>query len=989
MLNNSVGYILPLLGIFCLNFLGHSWLCSLEVKSGSARESVRIPTKLLFSTSLRLKRYLLRSVLVLIGLMGSQLPGEAENVDSLYIMYMNTTPQLKSETANKILGQLHSSQICDTVLQFSAKDKPAAIDPYVHYWMSEYYYSHGQYGESLDAGNRSQAIIETINDDRFKSDILTSIGNAQIKLGNYDDALKTALMAYKLDKKLKDDKLISNDLSSFASIYLSVQQPELGIKYIEKSIELERKLNRPEKLAVRLGIASELYLLLGDMNKAMAAIEEAYNIDKMSGKPEKVAIRLVQKGAILEKMSNLNEARATILQALPALGKANNAYSLAIAYNQLGKIEMKLGNRDEAINYYKNALEQSIKCGSPVAERKAEHGLWETMRDTNPNVAMLHLERYTSLNDSLTSSSIAAQLNVMETTNEFLEETELDKKNEYMGNLVKWGGFSLVILLTATLAGLFLTWRKNKKALKIQRQTEEIRSHFLANITNELQTPLTIVMSAGQQLLEGGKTSADESKHIGEVIMRHGKSMLGLVNQILNIEKSKADIDEPDLRRGNIVMFVRMLVENFTNEANQHLVTLEFSSPVNTVIMDFSTHHIRTIIHSLISSAIKFTPRNGRITVGVTAPMDDKISLIVKDTGKGIPVEELGRIYEPFYQSLNGDDAVDTAITLSLVNQLVQAMNGTITVDSQPGKGTTFTITLPYKHVPGDDSLTEESSHQLTEELIRQTGDSNGKPLVFIVENTEDVAFFIASRLSKEYELRFARDGREALKNAQSLVPSLIITDITMPVMDGKQLMRQVRDNESLCHIPIIAMTSDSSELERMACIEAGADYVLVKPFMSSELLIIANHLINQRSVMRDRLAKTNSNINNESSSVQMSKEDKEFINRLIDVIHAHMAQEDIDMEHIAAALSLSRKQLRTRVMAITGLTPVAYVLQVRLNQARHMIANEDESLTTIAGKCGFQNLSHFSKAFKQQFGVSPLQFRKNMDDIGNTPLKT
>ena len=183
--------------------------------------------------------------------------------------------------------------------------------------------------------------------------------------------------------------------------------------------------------------------------------------------------------------------------------------------------------------------------------------------------------------------------------------------------------------------------------------------------------------------------------------------------------------------------------------------------------------------------------------------------------------------------------------------------------------------------------------------------------------------------------------------------------------------------------LPVIAGNVATGEGTR-DLIEAGADAVLVKPFYSDELRTLARHFINQRSILREQFTSTGSSLAADNN-VQRSKDDQEFINKLIDVIHAQMAKEDIDMEHIAAALQLSRKQLRTRVMAITDLTPVAFVLQVRLNYARRLISTQDISLTTIASKCGFQNLSHFSKAFKQQFGVSPLQFRKTNSEF-NTP---
>ena len=217
------------------------------------------------------------------------------------------------------------------------------------------------------------------------------------------------------------------------------------------------------------------------------------------------------------------------------------------------------------------------------------------------------------------------------------------------------------------------------------------------------------------------------------------------------------------------------------------------------------------------------------------------------------------------------------------------------------------------------------------------------------------------------------------------MVPDLIITNMKMPVMDGRQLIEHVRKNKSLNHIPIIAMTTSTSDQERMACIRAGADAVLVKPFNSDELRLLTGQLITMRSLLRERYVKSAPAVTpTESGTKKMSNEDKEFINRLIDIIHAHMAKEDlvIDIDNISAALSLSRKQLRSRIAAITGMTAVAFVLQVRLNYAQRLITTDDAPLTTIAKRCGFQTLSHFSKAFKQQFGISPQQFRKNIDGI-------
>ena len=728
-------------------------------------------------------------------------------------------------------------------------------------------------------------------------------------------------------------------------------------------------------------MASELYLLNEEPDKAMDAIKEAYEIDHKNGRKERAAVRLIQKGAILEHLSQLDEARATILKALPELEKDHYAYSLAVGYNQMGAIDQKLGDINAANAWYNKALEQSILCGSPKVERIAERGLWETMRKSNPNVALIHLERYTVLTDSIFNEMASMQMEVLETTITNNEKDELDKQSQHINNLLKWGGLALVLMLIAMLGGLFASWRRGRKTLQLQRQTQELRRNFFTNITNQLQTPLTVVLGAGQEMLKEGKTSADENKRLGEMIVKHGKNMLELVNQLLDIEKVRVG-DQPEFKQGDIVMFVGLLVDNFANAANEKLINLQFSSPANTMMVVFAPDYIRKIVHGLITNAIKFSPRNGNIQVRLSSPESGKMRLIVSDNGNGIPANERDRVFNPFTQSQLGDEGLETAVDLSLVNQLVQAIQGTITLDTEEGVGTTFTVDFPVQMVEEQSETAEPSSSaNFADDLNKSTGMKRQRPLVFIVDDNEDVAFFIANHLKDSYDLRFAHDGREALNNALELVPALIITSQRMPVMSGKDLIRRVRTNNTLSHIPVIAMTSDTSEQERLSLIEAGADAVLVKPFNSSELVLTTKHLIKQTARLRDRISKTI----NVSKISSVSKEDKDFTNRLVEVIHAQLAKGDINMSHIAAAMNLTSKQLRTRVMAVTGLTPVAYILQVRLNYAQRLIANEDTSLTTVASKCGFQNLSHFSKAFKQQFGVSPTQFRKNHDNINPT----
>ena len=912
----------------------------------------------------------------------SCLHSKGEAIDSLYHIYSYSDKTHKANAAHVLTQEIHNKGLISTPIPIKKSMSEKEIDAKVHYCMAEHFFDKDDFETSLEMGMKAYELIDNIKEMNLKSDLMAIIANANFRMGNYDEALKAELVAYQIDKELNDNELISSDLNMLSIIYLAVKHPKPGIHYIEKAIAIERKNQQSNKLSSRLGIASELYLLNNEPDKALATIEEAYTLDLKDQRSEKAAIRLVQKAAVLEQMSRLDEAQSVLKKALPMLEKNEFRYSLAMCYSQMGDIANKKGNNKEAQDYYKKALSLSIKCSAPIIEQKAERGLWETMREENPSVALLHLERYAALSDSMHNKIMTARLRLLEEAVPPSElPVDLNGNSRDTRSPLLWSALFLGLMFVVAVGGLFYAWRKTKNALELQHQTQEMRKHFITNITNELQTPLTVIMNAGQELQERQRSNAEVNKQIGNIIVKHGDKMLDLVNQLLDIEKVRSKIEQPELKLGDIAMFTRMLVDNYSESAQQQQVQLSFSSPIKSLNVVFAPEYIRKIVHKLIANALKFTPQNGSINVSLEQLESNVMRLIVTDTGKGIPKNEISHLFEPFYQSRNGDDAVGTGLELSLINQIVKTMNGTIKVESELNQGTSFIIDFPVQPGNGADDETAIQSPSYAEQRLLPAPETTQKPLVFIVENNADVGFFIANNLRDSYNLRFARDGHEAYINAQDLVPDLIITNLMMPVMDGKQLIRKLRANPSLNHIPIIAMTTSTAALERMSCIEAGADAVLVKPFNSSELRLLAHHLIKQRSALREQFTKKGTSDSTETPESKMSKEDKKFLNKLIDVIYAQMAKDDIDMEHIAAVLSLSRKQLRSRVVAITGLTPVAYVLQVRLNYAKRMIMSEDTSLTTIAQKCGFQNLSHFSKAFKQQFKVSPMQFRKSIEE--------
>ena len=283
-------------------------------------------------------------------------------------------------------------------------------------------------------------------------------------MGNYDEALKAELVAYQIDKELNDNELISSDLNMLSIIYLAVKHPKPGIHYIEKAIAIERKSQQSNKLASRLAIASELYLLNNEPDKALATIEEAYALDLNDQRSEKAAIRLVQKAAVLEQMSRLDEAQSVLKKALPTLEKNEFLYSVAMCYSQMGDIANKKGNNKEAQDYYKKALSLSIKCSAPIIEQKAERGLWETMREENPSVALLHLERYATLSDSMHNKIMTARLRLLEEAVPPSElPVDLNGNSRNTRSPLLWSALFLGLMFVVAVGGLF--YAQDKKCV--------------------------------------------------------------------------------------------------------------------------------------------------------------------------------------------------------------------------------------------------------------------------------------------------------------------------------------------------------------------------------------------------------------------------------------------------------------------------------------------------------------------------------------------
>ncbi|MDY4043638.1 MAG: ATP-binding protein [Marinifilaceae bacterium] len=549
-------------------------------------------------------------------------------------------------------------------------------------------------------------------------------------------------------------------------------------------------------------------------------------------------------------------------------------------------------------------------------------------------------------------------------------------------NIILLAGIFILLLTSIIIVFLLYVVRIKSKTQKIMRHMETVRNKFFTNITHEFRTPLTVILGLANRLSE--KTERDQESITSlQTIIRQGDHLLNLVNQLLNISKVRSSIEEPDWRRGDLVAFIRMIVENFQIFAQQKHLNLIFVPQQTFLEVDFVPEYFRKIMHNLLSNALKYTPKGGNIFITATQEKNN-VLIQLADSGKGIDKQDLPHIFETFYQGNNSCMDMGTGVGLSLARQMVESMGGQISVKSAIGKGTVFFITLPLKHgtsqweewVPGETDKNGIPSVAISNPSVQETGASNPDvTTILLVEDNQDVAFYIGGLLKDRYRLLYARDGKEGLEKAIEYMPDLILTDLMMPGMNGFDLCREIRDSIVLNHIPIIIITAKSEDQDKVQGIEAGADAYLLKPFNTEELYVRIAKLLEQRRTLREKYS--NALRNNCTDTVKLLPADQAFVDRLTDIIYSQISDPSLNSDKIAEKMCISKSQLNRKVRVITGSNTTVYILHVRMEKAKRMLSSNDMPIGDIAMLCGFEDSGYFGRVFKQTFQMTPSQYRK------------
>jgi signal transduction histidine kinase/ligand-binding sensor domain-containing protein/DNA-binding response OmpR family regulator len=519
-------------------------------------------------------------------------------------------------------------------------------------------------------------------------------------------------------------------------------------------------------------------------------------------------------------------------------------------------------------------------------------------------------------------------------------------------------------------------------------EMDEMKFRFFTNISHEFRTPLTLIISPVEKLLREAKN--DEEKTLLSIIHRNANGLLELVNQLLDFRKLDVQKDTLNLSVGDIVAFIKDICYSFTELANRKTINFAFSTSVSELRMEFDPEKMRKVISNLLSNAFKFTPNNGKIdvTIGLIQQLNDQrqsLKITVSDTGIGIPAKDLERVFERFYRVENAENGnqTGTGVGLHIVSEYVKLHNGDIGVESQPGKGSVFTLTLPANQQIHAEIISQNVLDEIPEELTGEEAvvveDHRSKlPLMLVVDDNEDFRNFISAMFTDSYRILKAEDGEIALKIILDKMPDLIICDVMMPNMDGFELCRMVKQDIRVSHIPIILLTAKAGEENKYKGLEAGAEDYIAKPFNMEMLTLKVSRIIERQKKTRDQFKRK---VDITTADVEITSMDEKFVKKAVALVEANLSSSEFLVEDLCREMGMSRVYFYKKILSLTDKTPSEFIRFIRLKRAADLLEKSQLFVNEVAFQVGFNDPKYFRKYFKDEYGVSPNEYKKKFMD--------
>lgn len=514
---------------------------------------------------------------------------------------------------------------------------------------------------------------------------------------------------------------------------------------------------------------------------------------------------------------------------------------------------------------------------------------------------------------------------------------------------------------------------------------------FFTNVSHDLRTPLTLISEPVEQLADADNLTPRQQSMM-RIARKNVKILHRLINQILDFRKYENGKLSLNMTEVDFGRQAAEWAESFRDIAAKRGLKFRLDIPQGKPLnIAIDVEKIERVFFNLMSNAIKYNRPNGSITFTCDS---DGTTLVftVADTGEGISAEDLGNIFERFYQ-VDRVHPNGSGIGLSLAKAFAELHGGDITVESEPGRGTVFTVELPVTHVADEAAetapcgITEgDVMAELDEVEMPVESSDDSRPLLLVIDDNADILKLVTTILGDEYRTITASNGKEGLRMAAKYTPDLIICDVMMPVMDGLECCRMIKSEVSTSHIPVLMLTACSRDEQRVQGYDSGADGYVSKPFNNAVLKSRCRSLIDNRMRVKQLWASQGTEIKNSeddeeprTQSRPVGEIDNEFYNRFLQHFKEVMSDPDASVDLLAGKLGLGRSQFYRKIKSLTNYSPVELMRRLRLKQARHLLTTTEKNISEIAYEVGFSSPAYFSKCYREAFNETPTELRERL----------
>lgn len=515
------------------------------------------------------------------------------------------------------------------------------------------------------------------------------------------------------------------------------------------------------------------------------------------------------------------------------------------------------------------------------------------------------------------------------------------------------------------------------------QELEQVKTHFFTNISHELRTPLTLITSPLEKyFISNASLNKDQKTKINS-IYQNAQKLLRLINQLLDLSKIESGNVQPVVEKHDLIRQLHSIKQSFEAYAQQKQIKLKWDAPLESLLVYYDADIIEKCITNLLSNAFKFTPEEGIIGLRLelhkvyqgSSESINRVSIHVSDTGKGISTEHIQHIFDRFYQIPEKVDRVGTGVGLSLCKELMEVHRGSIEVQSDLGAGSDFKIHFPVTLEAFDPAWVKSVSKEVKESLSQKVDSAQviqqEKQILLIVEDHAEMRAFIREIFEGTFQVIEADRGETGLEMALTYLPDVVITDWMMPGMSGVNLCKAIRKNAKTSHIPVVILTSKSSQESQIEGMQSGADDFISKPFHADILELRVAKLLEAKERLRKSWQES---VLNQDLQKEVVFED-EFLSKATQVVIAHLDEVDFDVEHLEQTMDMSKMQLYRKLKMLTSLAGNEFIRSIRLQQARLLLEKGQLNVSEIAYQVGFNDPAYFTRAFKKQYGFAPKTF--------------